>query len=131
MAASGSGKANAAVRESTPAPVADADDGGGAASGEEVGERLTTALRELAALREQLHRAEVAEAQAAARIIELAGEAMAARAATRVQAAFHGFNATCFAYGQTSSGKSYSMIGKLGGSTGISEHSGLTPRVAT
>ena len=48
-----------------------------------------------------------------------------------VQAAFHGFNATCFAYGQTSSGKSYSMIGKLGGSTGISEHSGLTPRVAT
>jgi len=48
-----------------------------------------------------------------------------------VMSAFHGFNATCFAYGQTSSGKSYSMIGKLGGSTGISEHSGLTPRVAT
>jgi hypothetical protein len=48
-----------------------------------------------------------------------------------VHAAYHGFNSTCFAYGQTSSGKSYSMIGKLGGSTGISEHSGLTPRVAT
>ena len=27
-----------------------------------------------------------------------------------VQAAFHGFNATCFAYGQTSSGKSYRLV---------------------
>jgi kinesin family protein 5 len=49
-----------------------------------------------------------------------------------VQDAFHGYNGTMFAYGQTSSGKSFSMIGKLADdmTQGISEAAGIIPRVA-
>ena len=41
-------------------------------------------------------------------------------------------NAQIFAYGQTSSGKSFSMIGKLADdmTQGLSENAGIIPRVA-
>ena len=45
-------------------------------------EDLSRALRELAALRERLHQAEVAEAMQAVKIIEIASEGMAIHAAT-------------------------------------------------
>jgi hypothetical protein len=49
-----------------------------------------------------------------------------------VQNSFHGFNTTMFAYGQTSSGKSFSMIGKLAddATQGLSEMAGVIPRVS-
>ena len=50
--------------------------------------------------------------------------------------AFHGFNATCFAYGQTSSGKSYSMVGRIphgasAASKDVDPGVGIIPRVAS
>lgn len=48
-----------------------------------------------------------------------------------VQDAFNGYNVTIFAYGQTSSGKSFSMMGKLADfSEGLSDMAGIIPRVA-
>jgi len=42
--------------------------------------------------------------------------------------AFLGFNTCLFAYGQTGTGKSYSMMGKIGRNSEISEASGIVPR---
>jgi hypothetical protein len=54
---------------------------------------LGQALDELATLREKLRCAEMAEARQAVRIIEIASEGMATRAATAIQAGFHGYMA--------------------------------------
>jgi hypothetical protein len=53
-----------------------------------------------------------------------------------VQNAFHGFNVTLFAYGQTSSGKSYSMVGRIphgasAASKDVDPGVGIIPRVAS
>ena len=42
--------------------------------------------------------------------------------------AFLGFNTCLFAYGQTGTGKSYSMMGKIGRNSEISDASGIVPR---
>lgn len=51
-----------------------------------------------------------------------------------VKSAFEGFNCSIFAYGQTSAGKTYTMMGddrptKMADSTSLSSKSGLIPRV--
>lgn len=56
-------------------------------------DELARALRELEDLRQQLHRAEVAEAVHAAKVIALASEGQKARAARTIQAGFHGYMA--------------------------------------
>ena len=66
-------------------------------AGAKLSPELTLALKELDQLREQLNRAEVAEAVQAAKVIEMANDGVAERAARYIQASYHGHVARSWA----------------------------------
>ena len=83
--------------ELLPSPTTEAAGERFEPSGDKLSPELALALKELQQLREKLNRAEVAEAVQAAKVIEIANDGLAVRAARYIQASYHGHVARSWA----------------------------------